>query len=213
MEPRELAIVIPAFNEQKTIGLVVEKVKTYGLPIVVNDCSTDQTQSVAQSAGALVVNHSINLGYDGALATGFETAINQGAKYVITFDADGQHDAALIEKFLKSLSLGNDIVVGIRPKSARLAEKLFSIYTETVFGVKDPLCGMKGYNSQLLKKKGKISSYNSIGTEILLFGLKNKCSFEQIPIPIFERDGVPRFARTLKANYLIFKAMVMGMAL
>ena len=98
----KVAVVIPAFNEEKTIRSVICEVIAYGVPIVVNDGSTDDTALIAVEAGAFVVNHNINRGYDAALESGFKEALRQHCKIIVTFDADGQHTASLLETFLAS---------------------------------------------------------------------------------------------------------------
>ena len=81
------AIVIPAYNEAKTISFVVKGVKTYvDIVIVVDDASTDETRALALSEGAVVVKHLYNRGYDNALQTGFEKASDLNAEIVVTFD-------------------------------------------------------------------------------------------------------------------------------
>lgn len=210
MERYDVAIVIPAFNEAATIGRVVESVSVYGQPIVVDDGSVDETASVARTAGAVVVSHKTNCGYDGALNSGFAEADRRGCSYVVTFDADGQHNAALIGRFIVHLKQGNDLVLGIRPRHARLAERLFALYTRMRFGIRDPLCGMKGYRTSLYRELGRFDSYQSIGTELTLYGLRRKRPFIQLPVPISERNGTPRFAHLWNANYKILRAMVLS---
>ena len=92
----KLAIVIPAHNEEETITNVVRDVSNYGVPIVVDDGSNDSTGILAEKMGATVLRHSTNLGYDAAIETGFAHAAKISANIVVTFDADGQHDAKLV---------------------------------------------------------------------------------------------------------------------
>ena len=96
-------VVIPAFNEASVIGGVVTGVRTF-FPrvLVVDDASSDDTAAIARAAGAYTAIHPLNLGQGAALQTGFEAALARGARYVVTFDADGQHDpaeaAAMVER-------------------------------------------------------------------------------------------------------------------
>ncbi len=88
-------VVIPAFNEAPVIGGVVAGVRSlFPRVLVVDDASDDDTALIARAAGAYTATHPINLGQGGALQTGFEAALARGARYVVTFDADGQHDPA-----------------------------------------------------------------------------------------------------------------------
>ena len=124
----KVAIVIPAFNEEDTIAQVVNAVKDYGCPIVVNDGSTDNTKIVALQCGAVIVNHTNNQGYDNALNSGFIEADKRNFDAVITFDADGQHCSTIIDQYIDKLQKGTDLVLGVRPKTARFAEALFMFF-------------------------------------------------------------------------------------
>jgi glycosyltransferase involved in cell wall biosynthesis len=94
--PREVAeglyIVIAAFNEGKAIGDVVrELLPRYPNVVVVDDGSRDDTRDKAHEAGATVLRHMVNRGQGAALQTGISYALRQNARFIVTFDADGQH--------------------------------------------------------------------------------------------------------------------------
>jgi glycosyltransferase involved in cell wall biosynthesis len=85
-------VIIAAYNEAAVIGQVIGGVRRCGYPVVVvDDGSADSSAQVAERAGALVLRHPMNLGQGAALQTGIEFAIAEGAEFIITFDADGQH--------------------------------------------------------------------------------------------------------------------------
>jgi len=204
----KLAIVIPAFNEEKTIGKVVESVKEYGIVIVVNDASLDNTMQVAKNSGAVVVNLNENKGYDGALNSGFNKADELNCDGVITFDADGQHDSKDINVFIKKLKEGNDLVLGVRVNTQRLSEWIFKLYTISRYGWKDPLCGFKGYSMQLYRNRGWFDSFNSIGTELAMYGIINKYKYIEVDISIYPRSDKPRFSSVIVSNFIITKSMI-----
>jgi glycosyltransferase involved in cell wall biosynthesis len=211
MDEYKVAIVIPAFNEENTIAGVIQSVKEYGCVIVVNDASSDRTMQIAKDAGATVVNHQVNQGYDGALNSGFKKAVELNCDAVITFDADGQHVSDMLPIFNKQLRSGVDLVLGIRPTVQRFAESIFRVYTRNRFNWDDPLCGMKGYSLSFMPINNNMFTYNSIGTEIALNFLKLKCTTIQIPIKINKRKDKPRFGNILISNILIIKALLIGM--
>ncbi len=212
MDRSSVAIVIPAYNEQESIGQVVSRASAHGVPIVVDDASSDDTKTNAKRNGAIVIRHEENRGYDGALNSGFAAAADRGFKFIITMDADGQHDEALIEKFLSLLEDSADIVVGIRPARARLSERIFCAVVRMLYGIADPLCGMKGYRMKLYRDLGYFDSYGSIGTELTLFAAKRKYRIEQLDVPIAERlAGSTRFGRSLKAEWKILRALFKGL--
>ena len=207
MERSALAVIIPAFNEAASIARVVTAVSAQGQAIVVDDRSRDQTADLAAAAGAIVVRHAENRGYDGALNSGFAEAARRGFRYAITFDADGQHDDALIGRFARLLDEGNVLVAGVRPAPARLGEWIFAGYTRLRFGLRDPLCGMKGYDLALYREQGWFDSYRSIGTELALFAVKRRHRFAQVPVLIHPRHDSPRFGSLLRANVRILRAL------
>jgi glycosyltransferase involved in cell wall biosynthesis len=206
----QLAIVIPAFNEEKTIGTIVESVLIYGTAIVVDDGSVDDTAKIAKAAGATVVQHRYNLGYDGALNSGFEKAISLGSEIIITFDADGQHPVSLINDYLTEIDNGADVVVGIRNRRARLSEIIFSWIAIKLWNIKDPQCGMKAYRSEVYKRLGHFDSYGSIGTELCIFAAKNNFQIAQVSFEVNNRVDEPRFGGFWAANWKIFRAIAFG---
>jgi glycosyltransferase involved in cell wall biosynthesis len=98
-------VVVPAYNEGRAISDTLASVAGMRYRIVVvDDGSTDDTAQRAHSAGATVLRHSCNLGQGAALQTGISYALRQpDTEYVVTFDADGQHDAADIPRMLAPL--------------------------------------------------------------------------------------------------------------
>lgn len=210
MERHRVAIVIPALNESATIRNVVEAVSIYGLPIVVDDGSHDDTANLARQAGALVVSHEINRGYDEALNSGFEKALELGNEVIITVDGDGQHSPYLIQEFIDKINAGADVVIGIRHKRQRLAEHLFAWYTNLRFGIKDPLCGMKAYRLAIYEELGHFDSYDSIGTELMIFAAVKGYSLIQIKFSVRERNGQSRFGQVFNGNYKIFRALILS---
>lgn len=209
MDRSDVAIIIPAYNEEKTIHTVVSQVLKYGKVIVVNDASSDNTPEEAEKAGAIVISHERNYGYDKALNIGFKTALEMECKYVITIDADGQHKPDLIEAYIDYLkNKGVFLILGIRPTKARFSEILMGIYFRMRFNVHDILCGMKGYNMELYKKNEGFDHIGSIGTELSFVSLKQGYNTVEIPIPVLPRIDKPRFGNILKSNYRIMRALI-----
>ena len=208
---KEFAVVIPAYNEADSIVDVVSSVSTFAKPLVIDDGSIDNTVQLAKNAGAIVVELEYNHGYDAALDVGLKSALKFGFKYAITMDADGQHFSSTIEYFMKELSEGADLVVGMRDKHQRLGEQLFAFFGKLLWSIKDPLCGMKGYRLELISRAGELCSYQSIGTELLIRAVRSGCRISQLPISTRERCGVSRFGSGLQANMKILKSFCTGL--
>ena len=109
-------VVIPAYLEAEAIGTIVRETAEAGYSVVVvDDGSTDATATVARRAGAHVVIHPVNLGQGAALQTGIEYALRRDASFIVTFDADGQHQVADIDAMLAPLVEGRaDFALGSR---------------------------------------------------------------------------------------------------
>jgi glycosyltransferase involved in cell wall biosynthesis len=208
MDRFRVALVIPAFNEAATITEVVRAASAYGQPIVVNDCSKDDTALAAEAVGAVVVNHEVNQGYDGALNSGFREAARLKYDFIITLDADGQHAPSLLQDFITRLENGASLVLGVRSSKARIAEHVFAFYTRIRYGVIDPLCGMKGYRRAAYESVGYFDSYKSIGTELTLRAVSSGVAFEQVHFDVRERLDAPRFGSLVSANFRILRALL-----
>jgi glycosyltransferase involved in cell wall biosynthesis len=111
-----VCVVVPAFREAAVIGATVRDLRArFANVVVVDDGSDDATAERALAAGAVVVRHPLNLGQGAALQTGIDFAVEHGADYVATFDADGQHHVEDLVAMTNALvDEGLDIVLGSR---------------------------------------------------------------------------------------------------
>jgi glycosyltransferase involved in cell wall biosynthesis len=208
MDGSRVAVLIPAFREGETIGGIVIGARVYAPVIVVDDCSPDDTAMQATAAGATVTRNSQNLGYEGSLNRAFEIATGMGFEYAITMDADGEHDPALISEFC-ALLIGEHVplVLGIRPRRQRIAEHLMCWYVRWRFGPHDILCGMKGYDLDLVKQNGRFDRSHSVGTELAINSIRRGTPFREVRIRGNARRGAPRFDNSVRANLRILAAL------
>lgn len=125
MEQKEVLLIIPAYNEEKNIGKVMDQLAQPEIAelvdvLVMNDASSDNTIWMVKQRGYAVVTHVFNLGYGSGLQLGYKYAIRRGYRYVIQMDADGQHDVCNIRKIYEKLKEKDtdgrtpDIVLGSR---------------------------------------------------------------------------------------------------
>lgn len=211
MARSRVAIVIPALNEASTIESVVLAASKWGTCIVVDDGSSDSTYARARAAGAIVVTHPQNRGYDAALNSGFRHASEDGFEVIVTLDADGQHEPSLVARLIETIDAGADLVLGVRNHRARLAEHLFACYTMALWRIRDPLCGLKAYRSEVFRALGHFDSYGSVGTELTLFALRRGMRVRQIPFEVRERKDQPRFGHRFAANYRIMRSLAISL--
>src|SRR4030042_4598038 len=111
-------VIVPAHNESDNLGRVLDEIHSTGLlldVLVVDDCSTDGTAGIARQRGTLVLQLANNLGYGGAVQSGFRYAVHYGYDYCVLMDADGQHAAASIPALLTVVRSGQaDVALGSR---------------------------------------------------------------------------------------------------
>jgi glycosyltransferase involved in cell wall biosynthesis len=157
-------LVVPALNEQNSVGGVVTAARDQGYDVcVVDDGSDDETAARTAAAGARVLRLPVNLGVGGALRCGFRWALSRGYCTVVQVDADGQHDPGQVSVLLDVLERsGADMVVGSRFVAGsgdyqvhavrRLAMRLLSARVRRVAGVRvhDASSGFRAIRRPLL---------------------------------------------------------------
>jgi glycosyltransferase involved in cell wall biosynthesis len=160
-EVEKVAVLIPAFCEEATVGTIVSKARKY-VPdvIVVDDASTDETAARAEAAGAVVLRRETNGGKGEALPQGFRYILAQGFDAVITLDADGFHDPDEIPRFLEAyhrthtpVLIGNRMAdVSLIPLVRRWTIRLMRYSLNHLLGVyvPDPPCGFRFYRCDVL---------------------------------------------------------------
>jgi len=190
------AIVIPAYNEGKTIFEVLQKTKQFSKNIiVVDDGSQDNTVSEAARAEVKVIKHKVNLGKGAALKTGCEYALQQGASKIIAMDADGQHDPQEIPVFLAALDQ-YEIAFGSRkaPKSMpailKFGNKVLTKTLQILYGVRveDSQCGYRGFTAEAYRKIRWEATDYYVETEMAIKAGKKKLKHTTIPIETIYAD-------------------------
>lgn len=207
----DVAIIIPAYNEEASIAQVTKSALRYGRVFVVDDGSRDETAEVARENGANVVSHQRNCGYESALQTGIEAAVTAGAEIILTIDADGQHNIDDLDHIINLLTSGSNVFVGVRPSFQRWSEILFGWLGARLWGIRDPLCGLKGYRREVLNWYGRFDTYRSIGTELALTAAASGIRIDQMPIKVNPRFGSSRFGGKIKANIRILRAIILAL--
>jgi glycosyltransferase involved in cell wall biosynthesis len=152
-------VVIAAFQEGKVIRQVVADVVRAGWSVVlVDDGSRDDTVAEARAGGAVVLRHAINLGQGAALQTGIDFAVRRGARYIVTFDADGQHNYDDIPALLAALA-DADIALGSRflgkvegaSKQRMAMLRMAVVMSNKLSGLKltDAHCGLRAFRASI----------------------------------------------------------------
>ncbi|MBS3051524.1 MAG: glycosyltransferase family 2 protein [Candidatus Aenigmarchaeota archaeon] len=206
-----IVIVIPAYNEEKTVAGVVREAKKYGKVVVVDDSSKDGTAAEARKAGAFIIRHKTNSGLGSALRSGFSKAVGMKADIVVTIDADGQHDPREIKKFISLIDDGYDFVLGTRNLSSypfvkKVGNFFLNGITNFVSGthLKDTESGFRAFRGDALKRLYLKAERYEIAVEIVFEVGRNKMKHTSVPItsPRYVKgvgvwDGVKNFAYLL----------------
>lgn len=210
MSNRETVVIIPAFNEEATIGSLLDNLKSNSIDIIlVNDGSEDRTLDIAKSKGITIINHNNNEGYESAISSGIQAAINERYKFAVTFDADGQISVSDLMNFIKTAQKNNfDLIVGIRDKKNRYSENLLAILSKYRFGILDPLCGMKLYKLDIAKTYLPFDQNGLIGMELAFKMIESDINICQLPITIKERKDKSRFGSNIEGEIYILKSFI-----
>lgn len=179
---KDVYLVVPAFNEEKTVSQIIEGIAEKGYNVIlVNDGSKDNTLNLAIESKKkypnqiFVVSHVINRGLGAALKTGMVVAHNKKAKYIVTFDADGQHEIDDIPKVCKPLHDGEaDVVIGARPFedmpiSKSFANLIMNALTFIFYGrnVKDSQSGLRAFTAEAADKINIVSRGYGVSSEFI----------------------------------------------
>ena len=187
---------MPAYNEEQSIAKIIIHTKKYvDRVLVVDDGSTDSTAEIARALGAIVIRHSSNKGYGGALQTIFNTARELAADALIILDADGQHDPSFIPSLLKPIEKGCDVVIGSRflskgkngiPAYRVVGMKVLDTATNIAgnIDVSDSQSGFRAYGKRAIEKIKVSGNGMSAGSEILLQIRDNGLNVAEVPIKV-----------------------------
>jgi glycosyltransferase involved in cell wall biosynthesis len=193
---------IPGLNAARTIGPVVRETLLHvETVVVIDDGSTDETSAVARDAGATaVLRHEVNRGKGGALKTGFAYALQNGFDAVITLDADGQHLASEIPKFIECRERTHaDLIIGGRAHlfgemlpRRRMANRFsaWAIARASKTGVTDSQSGFRLYSAKLLRAVHLRTDGFDMESEIIVRAGRSGFSVTTTPIALGFVDGI-----------------------
>lgn len=227
-DPRVL-IIIPAWNESRSIGTVVREVRDelpYVDVLVVDDGSADDTAAVAQQAGAAVARLPYNLGVGGAMRLGYRYAHRHGYDVAIQVDADGQHDPRYVPKLMDVLS-DADIVIGARfagegeyqvrgPR--KWAMGMLSLVLSWLAGTRltDTTSGFRACNRRTIEMFAAWYPVEYLGdtVEVLVHAARSGYRIRQVPVAMRARQaGTPSHSPVKAAVYLGRALLVLVLAL
>lgn len=229
----KVVVVIPAYNEEKSIGEVIREIPKNCSDsvkvVVINDGSTDNTVEVAKEASVdKIITHKQNKGLAPTFRDGIETALGMGADIIVNIDADGQYDGNEIPKLIQLIIDGKaDIVLGSRFRGwienmsfrKRLGNKIATSATRFVSGfpVSDAQTGFRAFSREAALQLNILSDYTYV-QETIIQAVDKGLKIVEIPIHFRERKGESRlisgifhYARragvTIIRNFVAYKPL------
>ncbi|PKL68747.1 MAG: glycosyltransferase family 2 protein [Methanobacteriales archaeon HGW-Methanobacteriales-1] len=221
---KELFVVVPAYNEEKTVAKVVTELCEMGyMVVVVDDGSHDKTYSIVKDLQEKypkqisIYSHTINRGLGAALKTGLEASLRKGAKYMVTFDADCQHDPYDIDNVCEPLKLDEaDVVLGDRnfddmPLSKKISNQIMNFITLLFYGVKvkDSQSGLRAFNSKTTQLLELQSRGYGVSSEIVREIKKNHLRLKEVPIKtIYTPYSISKGTNATIGIKILFKMII-----
>lgn len=212
----KLAIVIFAYNEERSIGGVLDRIsEAHGVDgarvIVVDDGSSDRTRPIAVGRGAQVISHPKNMGLGAAFATGIDAALRTGADIIVSLDGDGQHPpeaipqliAPLLEErahFATATRFGDPALLPEMPVARRFGNWLMARITGLACGQSftDATCGFRAYSRDAALRVN-IFGGHTYTQEALLDLARKGAVMTEVPLPIrgVREHGKSRVAHSI----------------
>lgn len=210
---KKIIVTIPAYNEEKTIGNVIKKIKevmqknryTFEI-IVVNDGSKDRTKEIAEKEGAIVYSHPINYGLAETFRTELQKCIERKADIILHVDADDQYRAEDMPTLIRQIEIGYDLVLGSRfkgkieemPLIKRWGNRAFSRVVSNITNTKisDAQTGFRAFTRELAERV-PISSTHTYTQEQIIRAVKERYKVIEVPI-YFAKRGKKTKSRLMK---------------
>ncbi len=223
----KLAVVIPAYNEAKTIADIVQRTLRYvELVVVVNDCSVDDTAAQLQGSAAIVLHNKQNQGKAATLLKGFKYVMSQGVEAIITLDGDGQHRPEDIPRLIE-FAAADPSAIGIAarqknrsaaPPMRRFANAFADFWISWASGypIADSQSGFRLYPAVLFESGVEAFSSTQgfvLESKILIEAAKRRIFSHSLPVDtIYRENARPSHYRPLADTVRIVK-MVAGQLL
>lgn len=220
---KNLLIIIPAFNEEGSIGVVIDNIKRH-VPwadiAVINDGSSDRTAAIASSRGVILISNPYNMGIGSTMQTGYKYAHMKGYDVAVQVDADGQHPAEQIAQLIRPvLENKADIVVGsrflgegsYRPSLARGAGMaLFSSVVSVIIKEKvtDTTSGFRAAGKECIEFFAKRYPDDYPEVEALVLLHKKGFSIMEIPVSMNERSTGRSSITPVRSIYYMVKVLL-----
>ena len=197
----EIFVIIPCYNEAAVIRNTVIEVLRHGYRVVIiDDSSKDNSKNELKGLPVYYLRHRVNLGQGAALQTGIDFALKKGAKYFVTFDADGQHDSddipgmvALLENEKADIVFGSRFLPGSKTNVSRSRSFALNLgryinYFTSGIMLSDSFNGMRIFSKQAAEKIKLTENRMSHPTQLLMLTAAGKLKYAEYPVAVHYSD-------------------------
>ena len=220
---KRILVIIPAYNEDGSVGKVIEEVRTHLSKadiLIVNDGSTDLTSEKAKACGATVLDLPFNLGIGGAMQAGYQYAYEKGYDIAIQVDGDGQHDPKEIGKLLKALeekkidmAIGSRFIGDLGYKSSTMRRIGISIFSQVISmivrqRITDPTSGFRASNRKAIRLFASNYPQDYPEPEVVILLHQCHLKMEEVPVGMSERYSGESSITKIRSIYYMVKVLL-----
>ena len=216
----KVLLIIPAYNEEESLRSLIEEIKTvcpYVDYLVVNDCSSDDTERLLEELGANYISLPCNMGIGGAVQSGYRYAAQNGYDIAIQIDGDGQHDVRFVKDMVKLIEDKQaDVVIGSRfidkegfqsSQARRIGIRILSMLIRLMCGakVKDVTSGFRAVNRRFIELFAENYPDDYPEPEVIVTAKLYGAEIKELPVVMRERTTGKSSINLKRSIYYMIK--------
>lgn len=218
-----ILVIIPAYNEEDSIGRVIEDVRT-NCPqmdiLVVNDGSADHTSDKARASGVVVLDLPFNLGIGGGMQTGYKYAAEKGYDIAIQVDGDGQHDPKEIPKLLQTLeerkvdvAIGSRFITDLEYKGTMMRRLGITVLSKVISmmvrqEITDPTSGFRASRQKAIQLFAVNYPQDYPEPEVVVLLSKSGLKMAEVPVKMSQRYSGESSITKIRSIYYMVKVLL-----
>lgn len=216
----KVLLIIPAYNEEESLRSLIEEIKA-ACPevdyLVVNDCSSDDTERLLEELGANYITLPCNMGIGGAVQSGYRYAAQNGYDIAIQIDGDGQHDVRFVKDMVKLIEDKQaDVVIGSRfidkegfqsSQARRIGIRILSMLIRLMCGakVKDVTSGFRAVNRRFIELFAENYPDDYPEPEVIVTAKLYGAVIKELPVVMRERTTGKSSINLKRSIYYMIK--------
>ena len=216
----KVLLIIPAYNEEESLRSLIEEIKAVCLEVdylVVNDCSSDDTERLLEELGANYITLPCNMGIGGAVQSGYRYAAQNGYDIAIQIDGDGQHDVRFVKDMVKLIEDKQaDVVIGSRfidkegfqsSQARRIGIRILSMLIRLMCGakVKDVTSGFRAVNRRFIELFAENYPDDYPEPEVIVTAKLYGAVIKELPVVMRERTTGKSSINLKRSIYYMIK--------